>query len=473
MLRRFADTLYEELLASFPAGGPYDQASFSRAPMPARISRYLAQALAARVEVEAARVRPTASSWFDLEAPDVRRAAQEYAQVIIQHGQFPEDEWTPALERAVRNVVAYHTRPARTLIDFLFPKDQDVYTSEGLSRKLAYFMPYPHLDDALESFLEAEGSDEIGQEDVAALLEQVDEQMVRDHDAESWMQWVEPLHDMAAVIGGYEGSIPIELYIAFFRDKRAGRVERRLERLHEHEGVDLLSVAELRALLEEAKEPARRPHAAVRHERVVVPERKPLSVEESPSQSATPGGADAQLSAEAPSRPASAPVAAQPAGPSPVPLWKQFQQEPTAPKIERTSAPRPALPASPPGPVSEPSEPRPLWMRFAGGQGKEAQAPRSARTPEHRDDAPPLDQLEHMVLGRQAARNRSMYVAELFDHSEEAYRSALLRLRESRSWQEASRIIANDVFRPRGVDIYSDPAIAFTDAVEARFEARS
>jgi hypothetical protein len=45
----------------------------------------------------------------------------------------------------------------------------------------------------------------------------------------------------------------------------------------------------------------------------------------------------------------------------------------------------------------------------------------------------------------------------------------LRRLAEADNWNEASQIIASDIFRKHKVNIYSDAAVHFTNAVESRF----
>jgi hypothetical protein len=62
-----------------------------------------------------------------------------------------------------------------------------------------------------------------------------------------------------------------------------------------------------------------------------------------------------------------------------------------------------------------------------------------------------------------------VYVRQLFNGDEAAYRQILKRLRTADSWGEASQIIASDVFRAYKVNIYSDAAVHFTNAVESRF----
>jgi hypothetical protein len=79
--------------------------------------------------------------------------------------------------------------------------------------------------------------------------------------------------------------------------------------------------------------------------------------------------------------------------------------------------------------------------------------------------------LERSVLGDRAARDRDLFVRSLFNGSRDEYEAALDRLSRTQSWSEASRVIANEVFRRHQVNIYSEPAVSFTNAVESRFEA--
>ena len=83
-----------------------------------------------------------------------------------------------------------------------------------------------------------------------------------------------------------------------------------------------------------------------------------------------------------------------------------------------------------------------------------------------------LDALEEAVLGASDAERRAWYTAELFSGDADAYRATLLRLDGARTWTEATDIIASDVFRAHRVNIYSDPAVTFTDAVEEQMGAR-
>jgi hypothetical protein len=123
--------------------------------------------------------------------------------------------------------------------------------------------------------------------------------------------------------------------------------------------------------------------------------------------------------------------------------------------------------AEPPAePVREPED-EPLWTRFvqADAQAKRAGGPDAGPSPAA---LPELDAVERRVLGDGAAEQRAWYVAELFEGSDADYHRTLAALDGAASWTEATQIIARDVFRKHRVNIYSEPAVAFTDAVEAQ-----
>ena len=126
------------------------------------------------------------------------------------------------------------------------------------------------------------------------------------------------------------------------------------------------------------------------------------------------------------------------AEPDGAPLWKRFFGRPD----ERPS-PLPLTPESKPEPESVAAE-------------------RPAR-------ASSLEELERRVLGASTSAQRTRFVKHLFGGDAGKYATVLHALDGIGSWTEASQIIARDVFRPFRINIYGEHAVAFTDAVEARF----
>jgi hypothetical protein len=174
------------------------------------------------------------------------------------------------------------------------------------------------------------------------------------------------------------------------------------------------------------------------------------------------------------------------------PLWQRLARQREERRATPASSEAPQSGAAPDGPSSvpspAPSEPEPLWKRFAeSGRSTEPPVPprTSAPNPTPSPSPPsappaaagdpadrpsePLARLETRLLGASATERRDWYVGQLCSGSEPEYRRILEQLDAAPSWTEATQIIAREIFRKNQVNIYSDAAIAFTDAVEARF----
>lgn len=152
--------------------------------------------------------------------------------------------------------------------------------------------------------------------------------------------------------------------------------------------------------------------------------------------------------------PAVAPLAPVVAAPNAMPA---ADDEPLWRRIARQQSPQAAAAVT--------EEETPLWKQFAHDPEAPIPAPAQAAAPLT------LDELEGRVLGDDDDR-RDWFVDELFSGSPSAYHQTLASLDDARSWTEATQIIAREVFRKHRVNIYSEPAVAFTDAVEAQVRAR-
>jgi hypothetical protein len=152
------------------------------------------------------------------------------------------------------------------------------------------------------------------------------------------------------------------------------------------------------------------------------------------------------------------------------PLWARFKAG-----REGAAAPGSAQNTPSDGPSARPSDAE--GERATGG-GQEGRAPRGAGSRDAESAAQSsaassgsedLEALEREILGAAHPSHRSVYIRQLFDGAADEYRAVLRRLRTADSWSEASDIIAEDVFRSHKVNIYSDAAVQFTNAVENRF----
>lgn len=439
-----ADSLFEYLIGVFPPGRAYTRAQFERSPMPPLVAHYLAQALHDRLAAEIEQTRPNLSDWFDAAHPEVEAAFDDFTAAAMRHARIPADEWKPALRKAVDEVTAFLVSPAGTLTGHVFEDHDGPLPAPVVRRRLGYFAAHGYFREVVDAYFEQRNVEQIDRSRFNALLARIDHQMTDGYTAEDWVRLLDPLYELMHALPGAPDVVAIPLLRTFFAEKGAEEITRKLLEAHEREGRQALGKAELLQLIEAA--------------------------------SAVPVKAPPPPLPSAPVRQAPPPVAPV-AEEEPQPLWKRFQRgeyappspyeapyETPPPPVATPLKPRPIPPLAPTAPFSPPArEHIPLWRRFQSPAASPTPAPPAAGT------ATDLATLESNVLGDRGRRNRDLFIKHLFGGSVENYARALHLLHQAPNWTQASQIIAQEVFLRHQVNIYSEPAVAFTDAVEARF----
>lgn len=433
-----ADALFQRLIDAFPPHHAYPAAAFEREPMPSPVAHFLSRLLERRLQHEASKLDLPRSSWLDAGHPTVQQARQALAEALVTHGHFPPEEWEPSLRQATEQTTAYLVQPTATLVAFVF-QDGEQASSETIERRLGYFSGYRYLPDTVRLYMEQKGVPELTRARFADVLRQIDRQMTNDFDADDWLKMMKPLFALARHASPEASGVAVEVLQAFFEDKDAEVYVQRLQATRE-QGATTLDKDGIRTLLEgpAASPPPPEP------ERPAEPEQSTPS----PGQPEPTNG--------------------------PVPLWKQFRQDasPLAEQVttgvRRQTAPRRPPPAT---------EALPRWKQFRNESSPSEPAPSpsphsapatAAPTPM---PSPDLATVEQAVLGTTGAHNRDLFIRHLFNGDRTNYEHVLSRLDTAATWTDASKIIASEVFRKNQVNIYSDPAVLFTDAVEARYRA--
>ena len=408
--------------------------------MPAPVAHFLSRLLERRLQHEASSLDLSRSPWFDSGHAAVQQARQALTEALVTHGQFPPEEWEQALRQATEQTTAYLVQPTTTLVAFVFQEGHQATSAETIDRRLGYFAGYRYLSDTVRLYMEQKGVPELTRARFADLLRQIDRQMTSDFDADDWLKMMKPLFVLARHAYPEASGVSVELLQAFFEDKDAEVYVQRLQTAREH-GTTALDKDGVRGLLEGPAAPPPQPEPELPAERLAEP--SPPSVQPEPAN-------------------------------GPVPLWKQFRQQENQPPLAEqvaTGVRRETAPRRPP-PAKE-AEPR--WKQFRNESSPPASAapasPRPQPTAAPSVPSSDLATMEHAVLGTTGAHNRDLFIRHLFNGDHTDYKQVLSRLDAASSWTDASKIIASEVFRKNQVNIYSDPAVLFTDAVEARYRA--
>jgi hypothetical protein len=314
---------------------------------------------------------------------------------------------------ACRQTISYLVRPGSTLTDVVFAGQEGPVSSEVVSARMQPYTSYPYFREVVTAFFERKSVDAIVRSRFEGLVRRIDRQMTTDYGMDEWLRLLEPLRGALRKVHGPSYGIPVQLLRDFFVEKQAEQLVTRLDSMFVSRGARAVGEGEMSMLFSTEDEVGREG---------LVELGRPARV-----------GDARQVDGRGPERSRTA-----------VPLWKQFEGGQT------TTAPAPREVQAPTGPSE------PLWKQFR----KE-----SHPLPEPGD----LPGLEESVLGERGKRNRDLFIRHLFAGSQTEYERTLELLRGAESWSQASQIIAKEVFLKHQVNIYSDPAVAFTDAVEAQF----
>lgn len=492
MARSLADPLYERLLTSFPPTQDYTRADWDSDEMPAPVAHFLGHLLDHNSRREARRLRRARTDWVDYEHPEMEAAVRTFFEAVNSHTRVPAQEWEDSLRRATRHATAHLVQPVHVLADFVYAESEEPLPLSRVLWRMDFFGPYAYLRKAVHAFAEKHALDTLGPDRFTRFLRRIDERITSDYDADRWLRLLEPLFATAQRATGTE-RVPPALLQAFFEEKGQRAIKQRLARLADegHEGV---SPRALRRLLK--ADEGRSPDAPG------TTDARPGT----PSPDSAQAGADEHGAEEdedfwgrdGGARPADAdPPDQTPDEDDSVPLWQQFQEG-------RTES---ASTDSPSGPPDDKDSEQPLWARFQqdrSGRLSDAVADAESGSPPPSDSDPPsvpdasgpadqqessssapnkasrsrpstddpssnLEDLERQALGTSNPPHRAVYVRQLFDGDQADYQRILRRLADTDNWNEASQIIASDVFRKHKVNIYSDAAVHFTNTVEDRF----
>ncbi len=401
---------------------PLTSEFLSALPIPTPLVFFLQRALLRQIEKETAKFRAPDSQWFDNSSGAIDRAARDFIDNLKNSGQFPASELEYYLGRATDVVADYVVNPVSTIVQFGFPPKSDSALRQDLVVRLSYFELYPTLLDAVRN----NESETISRADLESQLQILESGLWNDLSAEGWMNQIKPVCDLLRFASGNgieNNDISVDALCRFTENRGDSKVHASLQNCRQA-GKEFVTTAELSALIEAALNPPAPPASDLPASAPPVSE----SSTASPRISAT--GDQTQE------------------GPGELPLWKQF------------SGNRPAVRETAP----ERTEESPLWKSYAP-EAAESPVTSVATSQTAETVAPSFEAVEKSVLGA-TSYLRNTFVRDLFKGDKDQYRHIVGKLGLSKSWSDSAHILKNDVFLANRIDIYSEVAIAFTNAVE-------
>ncbi len=480
--RRIEDTL----LSRFPTDAPVTASQLAVAPVPAGLGHFLSRSLERRVHLEIESWLNQSDDWLEADEMDRAKSVQLIASELLPFSHFSPTDWKKVVGRAVGVHLAFLQEPARALAEFAFPADAHSLSSEDLQRRTGYFVDYPYMGKSVDAWLSQRGGQPLDRTAFESAMRHLDSRLTADYTADQWMDLMQPMVDLLQFAGIQPAGLPVVMVTGFFEAKERPIIAALIRSAAAVHRAEMITLGSLRDIVQKGleNEEMQRQTTAQAAAAAAARDADQASMSGQPSESGQPAGSGPSEDAgdsgsEERHKPETQSVPKeQDQDDTALPLWKRFQQ--------RMDTPAQAEAAS--GPQAEP-----LWKSFespkqhaeeaattAAYQDFEDQDQPPAQTtarsvPPEPDPAPPVPireaprvESQHIVLGT-AVRSRERFIRDLFGGEEATYTDVMEDLAAAPDWSTASSIIADRIFRPYQVDIYSDVAVDFTNAVEARY----
>ena len=465
-LESLVTALRRQMGDAFPITRVPDRDELGTDPMDPIVGRYLEEELDRRVDQELARISYEPSEWVSGPGRDlVDRAHRNLRASVTTAVSVPTSRWEAMLDQATAAACRFVVSPVATLASEVFQLRADSVSTSVARSRVRALAGHPAITDAADAWL-AEADEPVQRRTfVRALRSIVDDLM--DHE-DAWIGTAEPLFALHERVNGRR-LVPVGRLQTLYRDLGLDDIAERIGELAFDSGVSAWTDSTLFHALS-------------------APAGEPLLMDDEPTvetrtQSATTSAAESELARSpdifyedvtadyepTPFESGDTGTTAEVSEPveKAVPLWMRFQTKINAPM-------KPGAPVAPPGrnPARRGPQPdttsavleksvRPLWERYRKPDVRSeiSAAPRAD-----------FDEVERFVLGDVDRNRREDYIATLFGARSAAYREMVYVLADLETWPEATAIIADEVFRRNRVNIYSEVAIDFTNAVEKRYK---
>jgi hypothetical protein len=394
------------------------------------------------------------SGRFNYDLPEVRKKFDELYEILKNTAIFHRAKLHRVLEQAVKLQSNFLIQPERTMVQFIY-RDDDVITPAEVMDSMKYFLDYEYYYKALEQYFKSNVMETISRAKFKNFIEQLDEKALSQNKTSAAV-------NVASVIVGYlnlgretqNDMIDTEILLNAYQDRNLPEYVKAMKNAQSKK-KDQLSVSQLEGMFKSfletgdiepkvvAKpEPAKKEEVKYEEKKEVVSTKDISSlisqIEEFKEEEVEAATVDSFFEEEEdedivlppqPPMPEVKPEAVKPA--AAVVEEKEEEEETTV------------IPAKP------------------GVSTADALADHLAR---QIGQAEVLEDLNKLIEDK----DKKVYIKKVFKKKDKEFFALITELNASRSWKDANNII-EDAFYRLEVNPYQSEAIAFTDAVYARY----
>jgi hypothetical protein len=462
---------------------------------------------------------PPRTEWINMTDEGVEKGWQRFLDTLQASTVAPANKMEPLLKRAVSDLFHILVEPRQTIPDLLF-KEETKLSAEEIQKRVKYLVVYPHFGQVLVRYIKRKGRKKLSLMRCEKIIAIADEKITRDYSALQWGEMLRPLFELS------NSAVNSDLICAFFKDRQMSDTAQKFEELNtelthevfvdtffsfqeqpekdhyipektshqnetkpkslsaEHKPIEHKVTEEPSTDLQEDQKDNK--HAAeqleieasdedesVSEEQVEVEESREAEVSE--VKDTVEEHADNSAEAEEQNQP-SADVQPdsskkqtetgqhfesneEPASLNDIFTDESEQEEEKQPFDDETVANSRNRFSEPEDGVAEP----PIWQRFVDSEDSfEVSQPTEKPTPQNVRE-------RQNALEQYLQNNEDYFVETLFGGSTQAYRKSLGNISRQENWNEAYRIIDQQIFKPNRINMYSREAVDFTDRLQTYF----
>lgn len=395
------------------------------------------------------------NEWIKPNSEKVNRAWNQFMESITTEVALPSNNAAGVFEHCVEEIVNTLVEPRKYVPELLFD-NQDSLTADEVEENSRRLVVYEHFANALIRYMFKKNLDDIDKSKGIAVISQIDDKLTQHYTPLNWVQLLEPWFILM------NNEVDPQLLSRFFAEKDknewADRFKLDKKRLKRSEIIDILSETESSAPQESKQNPENKEAVHTIKE----------SGDKKISEEILPGDHDKiEQSSDNPDREKI------PAGiintddknekPSEVPIWKQYTSEDSDDESligqfykdneinhETTLADELA-----------PGNPESQGISFPVDEDDEDE-----------EDLEDADE-DLKKLFKYVSDQSDYFVHELFGGDDNTFIQALDDIASFENWQKASKYITNEIFKRNMIDIYSEPALDFTDTLQNYFMEKS
>lgn len=395
------------------------------------------------------------NEWIKPNSEKVKRAWSQFKESITTEVSLPSDKAAPIFEHCVEELVNTLVEPRKYVPKILFG-DQNSLTSDEVEANARRLVVYEHFPNALIRYMFKRNFDTIGIEKGTVVISQIDDKLTENYTPLNWVQLLEPWFTLM------NNEIDSQLLSRFFREKnRTGwgnRFQKVNKSIKRNEIIDILSEPESASDAETAQTTPETVNT-VSEKTTVWPEeekpvkkQKPVKKEEELADNPGPSG---KVNAS--------PKIDKQADQSEVPIWKQYTEEDSDDEsligqFYKDNQKNPEITLAD---ELAPKEKEKQKIDFTDYSDEEDE--------EDLEDAG--EDLKNLF--KYVNDQSDYFVHELFGGDDNTFMQALDDIASFENWNKASKYITNEIFRRNMIDIYSEPALDFTDTLQNYFLEKS